>query len=461
MQSSSESSTRQKATVPAGPKLRDSCHGCAASKLRCSKEKPTCARCAKRGVVCEYFATRRAGRKQGSRSNNAPTMTQPLPTPGQPAIAAPDTLASPGIASPLPHHQPSSYPDLLPDLLSSSGPTTVSTPGALSAHFDDFFASPMSFAMLDPGDGSALTDPTGSSLLDPGLINSHLLSEDALSAIEQAVCELPSYSKPQTPPHSRPPTTRGFREDTPCTCLTRVLGLLGSLFPHGSGSCQSSQIIHADPGHSPLPTLQSVIADNEKILDAISSMLPCPCSHDGYLLSLMSLIVFKVMGWYAAASRHTPSSSSFSTRDSSRGSGNLHEISGLGHYRHPPEQVQHSPAVVGSYCVDGSEQGRMAAQLVLSELHRVQRLVNVLSQRLKGHITRAGGSHSGSSADGSGGVGPGTPSGSSVDGSDAFSARDRDLTFPFPPTVLQQLEVDLRRRLRGLSAEIVDMLRRG
>ncbi|KAL5356065.1 aflatoxin regulatory protein-domain-containing protein [Aspergillus floccosus] len=313
----------------------------------------------------------------------------------------------------------------------------------------------MSFGMIDPGDGSTLADPTRYSLLTPGGINPHLLSENALSAIEQAVGELPSFSKPQTPPNSRFPTTNGFHLDSACTCLTRVLGLVGPLFPHGLGSCQSAKSISADAGNSPLPTLQSVIADNEKTLDAISSMLPCPCSHDGYLLALMSLIVFKVMGWYAAASRHTPS-----PRESSRSSSSFHS-SGAGHHCQPSEQVQHAPAVVGSYCVDGEDQGRMAAQLVLSELHRVQRLVNVLSQRLKSHTARGGSSNSSHSADGSGGAGAGTPSGSSVDGSDPFSDRDRDLTFPFPPSVLEQLEVDLRRRLRGLSAEIVDMLRRG
>ncbi|KAK4141524.1 uncharacterized protein C8A04DRAFT_30894 [Dichotomopilus funicola] len=43
-------------------KLRDSCTDCANSKVKCSKEKPTCARCARREVTCTYSVSRRSGR---------------------------------------------------------------------------------------------------------------------------------------------------------------------------------------------------------------------------------------------------------------------------------------------------------------------------------------------------------------------------------------------------------------
>jgi hypothetical protein len=43
--------------------FRESCQNCADSKVRCSKTKPTCARCARRGTPCVYQQSRRAGRK--------------------------------------------------------------------------------------------------------------------------------------------------------------------------------------------------------------------------------------------------------------------------------------------------------------------------------------------------------------------------------------------------------------
>jgi hypothetical protein len=67
----------------------------------------------------------------------------------------------------------------------------------------------------------------------------------------------------------------------------------------------------------------------------------------------------------------------------------------------------------------------MAAQLVLSELHRVQRLINVLGGRLKQDGPIAGG----------------------------FG----DMSF-FSAAWFGQLEMDLRKRVASLSREIVDLL---
>lgn len=46
-----------------GVKLRDSCESCAAFKVRCSREKPTCKRCVERGADCQYAVKQRTGRK--------------------------------------------------------------------------------------------------------------------------------------------------------------------------------------------------------------------------------------------------------------------------------------------------------------------------------------------------------------------------------------------------------------
>ncbi|KAH7556751.1 hypothetical protein BM1_06185 [Bipolaris maydis] len=55
---------------PTGIRLRDSCQSCAASKTKCSKDKPQCARCAKRGTKCEYLVTQRTGRKALARRDS-------------------------------------------------------------------------------------------------------------------------------------------------------------------------------------------------------------------------------------------------------------------------------------------------------------------------------------------------------------------------------------------------------
>ena len=151
----------------------------------------------------------------------------------------------------------------------------------------------------------------------------------------------------------------------------------------------------------------------------------------------MSLIVFKVLGWYAAAARETPMGADGNASPNQPLPGRRRQNS------YNCEEVLQYPTVVGSYCIGGDDQGRMAAQLVLSELHRVQRLVNQLSMRLKSQGMRNG---------------AGSPS-SSSDSQDSVS--DGESALPFSATMLDQLEVDLRKRLRTLSLEIVEMLRRG
>ncbi|OJJ77421.1 hypothetical protein ASPBRDRAFT_25088 [Aspergillus brasiliensis CBS 101740] len=61
------------------PKLRDSCNACSASKFKYNRDKPICARCAKRGLACEYLVTRRAGRKHDKSHSRSNTTSSDLP----------------------------------------------------------------------------------------------------------------------------------------------------------------------------------------------------------------------------------------------------------------------------------------------------------------------------------------------------------------------------------------------
>ncbi|KAK3904910.1 hypothetical protein C8A05DRAFT_31268, partial [Staphylotrichum tortipilum] len=188
---------------------------------------------------------------------------------------------------------------------------------------------------------------------------------------------------------------------------------------------------------------------------------------DEYLLSLATLIALKVMGWYAAAAADTPPATppspppppppppalsnpwSTTTRPSTgSNSGSASPTpspasaggGGIG----MAEQVLRVPATVGNYLVAGQHQGRMAAQLVLSELHRVQRIVNVLSERLEGVRVRAG-------------EGRGLPfKANAGDGVVGVPGR----VAPFSGQTFGLLEQDLRKRLRVLSSETIDVLRR-
>ena len=147
----------RRSTILPGPKLRDSCHACAASKVKCNKGKPTCSRCEKRNAACEYVATKRAGRKHDSRLSNTTSLNQALPGPSQ-STSEMDTLTSPNLTQPSPRYPLSGDPENVPNPLSPTDPAWLST---LTTDFSDFPTSPMSFSIPDTFDFDFLAQSSG------------------------------------------------------------------------------------------------------------------------------------------------------------------------------------------------------------------------------------------------------------------------------------------------------------
>lgn len=398
-------------------------------------------------MACKYFATRRAGRKHEHRPSTTnmitTTLTQPSPT------APPDAGVSPTPIQLPTTQQDIDFPESLPNMSSPADNSSWWMLTTLGADIDNFFTSPLSFYSPEASDwdntGHSLfssTEGTGNTsnkgdfdLNDP----SNLIPDDAIMVMD-GISEPINSSKqiPLTESHTDPENSireqkdlnfSSLGADSPCGCLLRALGLLKKLFRSTTTACKCSKKQGDNHMDCPkLPTIQAVIVENEQTIETVTNVLQCPCLQDRYLLAIVSLIVFKILAWYAAAARETPlemPEKSQSIEDKlqtgSRRPSSCHS-----------EQVLHSPAPILGHALVGEDQGRAAAKLVLSELHRVQRLVNDLSKRLK-----------------------------AVDGQDSVRDRDADATHPFSVAMLHQLEADLRKCLRTLSLEIVDMLRRG
>ncbi|KAK1770971.1 hypothetical protein QBC33DRAFT_526352 [Phialemonium atrogriseum] len=80
-------------------RLRASCDGCFAAKVKCSKERPMCDRCLSCGSNCTYSPSSRAGKpKPDGGSNVHPSTTQDVT--GHPQVPAQNILGYPGH-----HHQ--------------------------------------------------------------------------------------------------------------------------------------------------------------------------------------------------------------------------------------------------------------------------------------------------------------------------------------------------------------------
>jgi hypothetical protein len=385
-------------------KMRTSCHSCAFSKLKCSGDKPICARCAKRGLPCEYVAAKRGGRKPNQRPSAAdqhvfevlkqqdaprvpPQAVMYTKTPSQQPSGNNAPLSpTPSAARPEGSLSPFAFHNMPSGMLSCFDPGFSSSSTLTDSDLSDYFPFPEDLDMLaadllptdfDTNTGSydfdALMNP-----IYPIEDNTCDLFADFVQATGQDIQHAPNHDfRNQQQPRSQKPQH---------SCLLRALELLKQ---HSPSSCQEMS--------SKVPTLTAVIAQNGATIEAVGAMLECSCSKDGYQLVVMSLIVFKVLSWYAAAARKEA---------------NNHNSS---HQTTPLNKVGDEDAM------------RTAAQLVLIESHRVRRLIEQASTKLKAKAEA--------------------------------EEPENENALPFSPAMYNQLDSALMTQLRSLSLDMIDRLK--
>lgn len=488
-------------------KLRDSCHTCAVSKVKCPKEKPTCSRCESRGTPCQYFLTKRPGRRReselnGGRAGNsrADGSNQKHETntdsgrsgnrerDGDTIQAAPLSLSErffsrsitpPSARSPqmdsypgTPTHQNPSTPPQMDQILASNPADLFAGLGedGIFPEFADFASevndmdfvmsgiqSPFDFPMLDAGGGGnmAVTGPRPDigSLLMPAESNGNDLaaasepssaggtmsvsSSGGGSSLESGGQSLTASLKSNVPRAIQPP---------PCGCLMQGLDLLKVLSsaqstPHTASSSGTPEPLSGVDANSILSSnitndgpARAVLAKNKQSIEAVNKMLACAsCASDSFLLTVSSMIVLKVLERYAAAARGQHG-----------GRAAIGEI-GLGRV------ANMMMAANGTYAGSRDDQGleRKSAQVVLSELHRVQRVVNQLSPKLR------------APNDGDGqGMGMELDFWGQSNHVMVGTGVKRDMgAASFSTDTLNRLEKDVRKSLSSLSSDIIEVLR--
>ncbi|KAJ5618466.1 Aflatoxin biosynthesis regulatory protein [Penicillium herquei] len=349
--------------VPGRPKLRDSCNACAVSKVKCSREKPTCSRCMRRGSNCEYLVTRRAGRRTDKarlRSSTISSSSSQRLIPFVPQVPILDTAIQ------------------MLDEPNYGLPTDAANS---TVDFDLFLGSPCSILLTDSADELPVS-------YDPGALNS------AESTNLEAPC--PSTIQPASGMNDSFPLTSPIIESSSqttslsglsCGCPFDALDSLRQLMPPCSSSCVGMQISsYTGQGL----TAVSILATNGPIIETMIRNLRCFCVNDGLYLVFVLTAALKALGWYAAAVRAL---NPLWTRINLGGTA-----------------LNDDPV-------------HLTAQSVFSELHRIQDLVKALHPKIE-----------------------------------QFEA-DCEGDKPFSPAVVLQLALDLRKQIRELSMEIVDLLR--
>lgn len=449
---SSAQSDRSSFTTTNLSRLRDSCHACASSKVKCSKEKPTCSRCAKRVTRCEYLVTKRPGRRHNSRASD-----------GDADLAMTTITTNDGRVSSALSVWPKPFPtvscaDPLPSPSYSVQPSNPSTFPELVSELDEFFNSPTflppdvaNFDLLDASNfelSDALNTwagektPSSSNTSNSGKNHSNPVPPEDIIYLFGKQSRSPSL--PSDAITGQLPNTNemhgNFTKDfeTSHRCFPYALDTLNKLFAGDATVCMLSLGEHGHSrsnGRRP-SSVQTIISRNEHAIEEMSRILQCSCSANSFLLTIVALVIFKVLDWYAHAAKMATA-------------GEDETLNGDPYNSLPSPRQRSAESTVGSNRQqNGRDYDRQSAQLVLVELHRVQRFLSQLSPKLQacGHEPQSRRASSASSQ----------PSMANPQFSEDVLTM---ASSPFSSVVLEQLEPEMRKRIRSLSAEIIGFLR--
>ena len=413
-------------------KLKDSCNNCAVTKVKCSKDKPVCARCDDRGLACYYGPSYRSGRRSATSTNSTNSTTAADPT--RSATASANATAPPSPQQKVPEKLDDSVfqdPALgtasefswnnftMPDLsLDANHPQPFLFPTVDEA-FNPEFQPPkfdMNTTLMPSNNNFPSTNSMGP--YDQWFNPSELTFSPCMSAsptLPSSYCT--SHMTNITTPSSFSSLldTSSHIADSGSNCLSQALNLLAAL--HGTRStCWTSTTGRLptprdSPSASSAPVVDEAITANRTTLEKAMIIVKCPCfSQNEQLVFLVALIAFKVMARYAGAACEGDSKAELTN------STNLE--------RAPPTPTT-------------NESSHAKAQLVLGELHRVVRLVEMLSKRFEEYRRNTDVSMGGS------------------DDHDTSGGKGECIST----SVFVQLEADLRKHLRAVTKDTMTILR--
>ncbi|KFY76986.1 hypothetical protein V499_03506 [Pseudogymnoascus sp. VKM F-103] len=321
------------------PKLRSSCDGCGAAKLKCDREQPECGRCVSHGMQCVYGFSRKMGKppRDKLRATLLPASSE---HPEQPKTAGSTYVDRPQSGS------DSSGSGVLMDIdMGCLVPDSraVDVPGAwdtvgdntssnfpmanLNDGIDDLFSfTPVDFASLEFGEWGHFSDDVLSSNLQfgPGSASTpesselkNYLSPGALTFQQTAHqshtddVHKSSHSDRASIP---PPDINITGHD----CPREAYGILGSLAFHnlskascvpneGTGSARGTgSLVSSDV---PLDCVLRLNREASERLSRLLRLLNCSCARSPHLALLYASIISRVLTWYQEAANCMDSAS--------------------------------------------------------------------------------------------------------------------------------------------------------
>jgi hypothetical protein len=319
---------------------------------------------------------------------------------------------------------------------------------SLTSEFDEFFASPISFDMLEMPELDLMDDTNpipADGAADTGNISRDFQTQSATQSESDTIYffggapSSPSKNPADTAPrkliddHKR--SNGSLRLVSPRRCLSQALELLDKMsfdVDHSSPCIMANANQDLGEDHRPLYTsTQETIKRNEQAIEDMERILKCSCSADNFLLTVIALTLFKVLDCYSAAV-YMPASKA--------------GISMINALPSPCSSRRESLIMNEEVEAAGIDAIHQSAQLVLVELHRVQRLLGQLLLKIKecGQETRRESVIS-----------------SNTDVIDTSTNRDSSCprSFPFSMSILQNLEPEIHQRVRAISSSVIEILK--
>ncbi|KAF2808159.1 uncharacterized protein BDZ99DRAFT_572061 [Mytilinidion resinicola] len=387
------------------PKLRASCDLCAAAKVKCSKEHPSCIRCTSNGHECVYGPSRKhgkPGRKRKPKPENkaaAKSIANWVSSLGKdqfPEVQlALESLmngedqfswnSNPGVPAPEPEPARDASFSLMAD-----SPLNCPEPAGSVRIGSDTTTNSMMHPFTKSKElhgGISLTPPAS---FDYQNFNDFIGGDDLPSldaSLNTTAFQNPGLNStllPDSPitDDSAYGSCRTSLDSSNHNCCSLACNTMESL-SHDS-TCfgpQSSSSIFSQRTRSSSQTLDSVLHNNKAAIATVSQLLNCPCAHLPHQAMLYASIVFKVLHWYQIASG-VKASTPMSTGTFMASSPNFMPTPSpprIG--SSAPGNIMFMPMTIGAFSLDEEDQEAFRQQLLLSELRKVGQLIDTFASR--------------------------------------------------------------------------------
>ena len=368
--SSQPSTPRMKQERVRVQKIRNCCDACSISKTKCDQTRPTCARCVKNGLDCNYSVSQRKGKPPAASRN----------------------LGSGLSTRKIVQEKPSPEPSILPSIESSRYDMTPELVGTPSFPFDP--DTPMSELFLSyddvPSYGQGLIPdmndfPSSAFAMTPGSVfdndfscvgtpsmersSSHSSNDNYFSLFPNMAPQPTSTPSDFTLGLNPLPTLIKSESHSPAPrfdCAKLASSTLESL------NLNAQACKYAYGMESSAASLDQILIATKAAVENTHELLSCPCSSSQHSNLMVSCIIDKILGLYQTSIRaEAHASAARSSSPSSDGSSSN------------GRRVSPTPITIGAYQMDAKDEQRMRMQLVSNELRKAATLVERYSEKYR------------------------------------------------------------------------------